>query len=247
MPTLYPGLYRAEVAAADDPEERARHRVRVFHVHDDSIPAEHLPWAELAAHAGRGWGDIPHYEVGDLVWVMFEGGDRDFPVILAGWLTAPSGVSDLPAEQTGEYSEDRRRWTRIDRVGNLIEMSEKDDEKHIRFKSGGVEIIIKQTDDSLAITVAGPAQISAKSAVVTVENDMTATVGGKATIDATDDATVKSAGKVIIEAGAGSEVTIDPLCKVKGGGGNVQTDVTIPACLFAGAPFPGNPNLQVGV
>ncbi|KKN40341.1 hypothetical protein LCGC14_0734450 [marine sediment metagenome] len=166
---MYPGVYRGVIESTEDPEERGRYRVRVHHVHPDAIPKDHLPWAEIMSHSGHGWGDIPHYENGELVWVMFEGGNREYPVLMGGWLTAQKGGTDLPPEQSGDYAEDRRRWTRIDRAGNMIEMSERGDEKHIRLRSGNVELIITQKDNSFTINANGPCNITAKKALVTSE------------------------------------------------------------------------------
>ncbi len=238
MPEMLIGPQRAVIAAVDDPEERARYRVRVFSVHDDEIPVENLPWAELSCHAGKGWGNVPHYEVDDLVFVLFEGGDREHPVILGGWLTAPGGVSTLPSEQTERYETDRRRWVWKDRVGNLIEVSEKEGEKRIRLVSGGVELKVTQEDNSFRVAATGPATVH---------------VEGAASIIAGGDALLKSSGgKVIVNAGgevivqAGSKVTINPACEVAGGTGKVVTTTTWPTCLFTGTPIQGTDKLKSG-
>lgn len=215
MPEMLIGPQRAVIAAVDDPEERARYRVRVFSVHDDEIPVENLPWAELSCHAGKGWGNVPHYEVDDLVFVLFEGGDREHPVILGGWLTAPGGVSTLPAEQTESYATDRRRWVWKDRVGNLIEVSEKEGEKRIRLVSGGVELKITQEDNSFSVTATGPATINVEGDVLLKSS------GGKVSVDAN--------GDVDVQAGA----------KIKLGGTSLGDIVTTKhACAFTGAPHP---------
>ncbi len=219
MPLI--GPQRAVIAAVDDPEERGRYRVRVFAVHDDAIPVENLPWAELLCHAGNGWGNVPHYEVDDLVFVLFEGGDREHPVILGGWLTAPAGVSTLPSEQTGEYATDRRRWVWKDRAGNLVEVSEKAGERRVRLKSGGVELKVTQEDDSFTVVATGPATIVA---------------GGAVRIQATGEVNVVSASKV----------TIDPKCEVAGGASAVVTVGTWPTCLFTGTPIAGTDKLKSG-
>jgi hypothetical protein len=230
------GLERAIIVAVDDSQERARYRVRILRLHDEAIPVAHLPWAEMLTHAGRGWGDVPHYEIDDLVWVDFEGGDRELPVLVGGWIAAPKGKSDLPSEQTEDYTEDRRRWVKKDRAGNLIEVSEKEGELHVRIKSGDAELVISQEDNSFKVVVSGPATIEA-------EGNALVKAGGTATVEAVGDATVKSGGAVKIE--AASQVSIDPKCVVGGGSGKVLTDEIIPVCLFAGSPFSGAENLKV--
>ena len=198
MPDNLIGPQRAEIAAVNDPEERGRYRVRVFSVHDDAIPVENLPWAELLCHGGKDWGNIPHYEENDLVFVLFEGGDREHPVILGGWLTAPGGVSELPSEQTGDYPTDRRRWVWKDRTGNLVEISEKEGERHVRLKSGGVELKITQEDDSFVITATGPATITVEGAATIVAGTdvLVKSSGGKVTIDGNADVELNAGGKI---------------------------------------------------
>jgi hypothetical protein len=192
------GPQRAVIAAVDDPEERGRYRVRVFAIHDDAIPVENLPWAELLCHAGNDWGNVPHYEVDDLIFVLFEGGDREHPVIMGGWLTAPGGASTLPSEQTEAYSTDRRRWVWKDRAGNLVEVSEKNGEKHVKLKSGEAEVIVSQEDNSFAVTASGPASITVEGAATVQAGGavLVKSTGGKVTVDASGDAEVKAGGKV---------------------------------------------------
>lgn len=202
------GPQRAVIAAVDDPEERGRYRVRVFAVHDDAIPVENLPWAELLCHGGKDWGMIPHYEVDDLVFVVFEGGDREHPVIMGGWLTAPGGASTLPSEQTEAYSTDRRRWVWKDRAGNLVEVSEKDGEKHVKLKSGEAEVIVSQEDNSFVVTASGPVTINAGGDVkVVAVGDvllgagphwpvLTGTTGGTHPIDSFTGAPISGVPKV---------------------------------------------------
>lgn len=230
MPELLIGPQRAVIAAVNDPEERARYRVRVFAVHDDEIPVENLPWAELLCHAGRDWGNVPHYEVDDLVFVLFEGGDREHPVILGGWLTAPKGVSQLPSEQTGAYATDRRRWVWKDRVGNLIEVSEKEGAKRVRLVSGGAELKVSQEDNSFRVSATGPVTILSAGDVLLMSS------GGKVIVNAN--------GEVVIQ--SGSNVTINPKCEVAGGTGKVLTTVTDPVHPFTGLPTVGTGNLKSG-
>ena len=131
----YAGIYRAAIADNVDPEERKRYRVRVSSVHADSIPIDALPWAELCVIGGKGFGDFPHFEVGDLVFIMFEGADRRFPVIMGGWLSYQGGPNDLPGELLGDYERTQKKWVRVDRAGNLIEMNPLPGEERIRLRS----------------------------------------------------------------------------------------------------------------
>ncbi len=227
MPEAVIGPQRAVVVAVDDPEERGRYRVRVFAVHDDAIPIVNLPWAELLCHAGKDWGNVPHYEVDDLIFVLFEGGDREHPVIMGGWLTAPGGVSTLPSEQTGDYSTDRRRWVWKDRAGNLVEVSEKAGEQHVKLKSGEAEVIVSQKDNSFVVTASGPATID-------VQGDAVVKSAGKVDIDAGGDVKVVAVGDVLLGAGPHWPV----LTGTTGG--------THPLDSFTGAPITGVPKVKAG-
>jgi hypothetical protein len=162
-----PGYYRAVIAAVNDPEERGRYRVRVPQIHDEEADVENLPWAELICFAGKGFGDVPNYDIGDLVCVIFEGGHFEFPAIIGAWISHSQGIPDFPPEQTEDYDTTRKRWMRMDRAGNLIEMSEVDDELRIRIKSGDAEIVVSQIDNSISIAAIGPVNISAQRAEIT--------------------------------------------------------------------------------
>lgn len=69
------GIYRAVVVDADDPEARLRLRVRVPGVTGDAVVG--WVWPCLPAVART---TITLPTPGSGVWVMFEGGDPDFPV-----------------------------------------------------------------------------------------------------------------------------------------------------------------------
>lgn len=159
-----PGVYRGFVRVVSDTQERLRYRVRIPHVHPSAFPDQHLPWAEHATFGGKDFGDFPHFEEDDTVWVMFEGGDAEKPVIVGGWLTQSSGIPDLPPEMDGDYENDRRRWVRIDRRGNRLELSERVNEQWVRLVSGNAEVRITRNDDSVTVEAEGPVNIIAHNA-----------------------------------------------------------------------------------
>lgn len=174
---FYPGCYRGFVEEVLDVEERFRYRIRVSHIHPDEIPVEHLPWSETIAFAGTGFGDVPHYEIGDRVWVMFEGGNREYPCLIGGWIAVPGGIPDVPPEQDEQYSKTRRRWFRLDRAGNLLEMSEVPGELRVRLRSGGAEVTLSQIDNGIKVKASGRVtiegervEVTAKTAVVQADD-----------------------------------------------------------------------------
>jgi hypothetical protein len=70
--STYPGIYRAEVTADDDPEQLRRLKVMVPAVYGD----RESPWASACVPAGSS----RQPKVRDGVWVMFEAGDPARPV-----------------------------------------------------------------------------------------------------------------------------------------------------------------------
>lgn len=90
------GVYRARVFDNKDPEKSGRVRVIVHRVAPDPLG----PWLEpscLGAGANRGLFCPP--EIGDEVFMWFEGGDPSRPMMyVGGWFAAPNNVSEVPTE-----------------------------------------------------------------------------------------------------------------------------------------------------
>jgi len=118
-------------------------------------PFSHLPWAELITTVGKYMGDPPPYDVGDLVWVMFEKGDHLYPVIVGGWHSVSYGVPDLHPDQTVDYPRTRLTWVRSDQAGNAFEMSSEPGKVWARLSSGTVSLTACQSDSSLWLRAEG--------------------------------------------------------------------------------------------
>lgn len=148
----FTGLMRGRIEAADDDRGLRRFRVRVFSIHPDGIPVDHLPWAELCVPAaGKLWGDFATFAKGDLVFVTFENGDHRLPVIVGSWLSQSLGVPDLPPELAQDYARGQGRWVRIDRAGNVMELSENPAEQWVRLVSGAAQVVATQSDNSVSL------------------------------------------------------------------------------------------------
>lgn len=90
---VWPGCYRGKVESIDDPDRLNRVRVRVWAIHrdDTATPDSALPWADVSEVGGGGY-DFGGYNpppVGSSVWVMFEGGDSDYPVVIGTFRGVP--------------------------------------------------------------------------------------------------------------------------------------------------------------
>jgi hypothetical protein len=68
----YCGVYRGIVASNDDPLGKMRLKMRIPEIFGTDIS----PWASPCVSCGST--AVPH--VGDTVWILFEGGRRDYPV-----------------------------------------------------------------------------------------------------------------------------------------------------------------------
>ncbi len=176
--------YRAVIAAINDPKKRLRYRVRVWGVHPDEIPADHLPWAEVVCFfGGKLFGDFGHFEVGDRVIVMFEGGDHRLPLIVGSSLSESGGVNDVPVDMTTDYASDRRRWLRVDRVGNTLEFSELPGEMWARLASGAAEVVCDQRDGSVTLR-ARSGMVRTEAAGIEVEAKFYAVTGEQVIVSA---------------------------------------------------------------
>jgi hypothetical protein len=152
MTDTYYGIYRAVIEDTQDPERINRYRVRVMQLDSPNYPVAHLPWAENAAgFASKGSSDLPVFMVGDRVWVMFEAGDRYKPVIIGSWACRFGGVLDGSQEILADYATGRERHRRQDREGNLVEVSEKADEIHVRLASGDTTLVMSKLDGSIRL------------------------------------------------------------------------------------------------
>jgi len=154
------GLWRGVIVSTDDEQFRARYKVRVPEFFAESIPVDHLPWAESAlGMASKNAGDSPPLSTGDVVWVMFERGRREHPVIVGAAPSRSANFPDLPTAVTSDYAQNRKRWRRQDRQGNLVELSEKSDEMWVRLRSGRAEVMVSKRDNSVRLRSTGPLQM----------------------------------------------------------------------------------------
>lgn len=106
----YPGLYRGIVESNIDPEGLGRCKVRVPSVHGElTYPVDILPWARplvlSPVKSNRGSVNIP--DTGDIVWILFEGSNKDFPIYLGG--TYATGDVEINNDRVDFYIENDAR------------------------------------------------------------------------------------------------------------------------------------------
>ena len=85
--SIYHGLHPGVVEDTTDPEERGRCRVRLHTINgeENEQPLEQLPWS-LPCFPAFSF-VVP--QVGDMVWVAFQGGDPRYPVYVGWFPTIP--------------------------------------------------------------------------------------------------------------------------------------------------------------
>lgn len=95
----YPGVYRGIVEYINDPLEMHRVKVRVptLHKTKDQISTPALPWAFIAAPFGGagGFGSVWVPPVGSTVWVMFEHGDINNPIVIGAVYGIPAKAQEM--------------------------------------------------------------------------------------------------------------------------------------------------------
>lgn len=108
----YPCLYRGVVEKNIDPENLGRCKIRVPSVHGSlDYSVDMLPWARplvlSPVKSGRGSVNLP--DKGDIVWVFFEGANKEFPIYLGG--TYAKGEIDVSNDRVDFYIEKEDRFS----------------------------------------------------------------------------------------------------------------------------------------
>jgi phage baseplate assembly protein gpV len=126
------GKYRGFVADNQDPESRARLRLRVPSLFADEVTAWALPCLPFGGLAGQGLFSVP--DIGAQVWVEFEGGDRMNPV-WTGTFWQQQG--DAPADAAQPTP-----TTRIFKTGKehvlLFEDADNAEQVHLKHCAGAI-------------------------------------------------------------------------------------------------------------
>lgn len=91
------GIYRGLVVDPMDPELRGRVRVHIYGLHGDyaGVDSSCILWSEPINPFG---GSVSPPEFGARVWVAFEAGDLNAPIVLGQWYANGTGRGTLPMD-----------------------------------------------------------------------------------------------------------------------------------------------------
>ena len=159
----YSGLFRGFVESVTDPEKRGRVRVRVPSIHED-IPTGALPWAERCMLDGGNaqYGAYiplraesqPGRRDGDQVWIVFEGNNPMYPVVIGTWAAIPEGQSDLADYLQRPVAGQYRVHSQRTRHGHRVELIDEPGQHEIKITTARGDLIsLRESDGGRGIHV----------------------------------------------------------------------------------------------
>lgn len=157
------GIYRAIVEDNRDPMKLARIRIRVPMIHGvangkNYLDTTKLPWATPITPTGSGYdhGSCLVPDVGDIVFVMFEDNDRNYPLYLGGCY-GKSGDYKYYGDETDPTLYNGTQWTfpkGLSEVPNEVYNESGSPTGKVIYKSPkGATIIVEEQDGDESIKI----------------------------------------------------------------------------------------------
>lgn len=218
------GVYPATVVGTRDVAGTFQFQVSIAGQTANNADTNLCPWAPYCGTISSGGsGDFLPYSIGDVVLVAFLYGKPAYPIILGG---LPRGntenqthvpvdyllgmQSDSPVEQQRALN----RWQRVDRAGNMFEMSTVGDEVHVSMRSGGAEVKVTAVGNMAYVHASGSVEIKSEGRVVvnaghaSVEaNVVDVRAAGKELLTQLDDGRVNIQGSRRVTIGSYDDIT----------------------------------------
>lgn len=158
------GKYRALVVDIEDPENRGRVKVNCPKAYGDYVSPWCLPCTPFALDNG-GFYQVPSLD--EMVWIEFEEGDTNFPILVGSLWQESSRPEEVTSDEIDKHVIIKTK------EGNIIDICDAEGNKYIeikdsvgstiKFDSEKGDIIITAIND--LITVAGNKHISNGSQV----------------------------------------------------------------------------------
>jgi uncharacterized protein involved in type VI secretion and phage assembly len=232
-----PIFYKGVIEDNDDPKGYGRVRVRVLGVHTDAkedVPTSTLPWANIARSLdfgglkhGIGISSIP--QIGTWVYVFFEMGEYDRPVIIG----AIAGFD--VANQSLDYDYMTKHTIRTP-SNHIIQIDDLNHEMRILHDNGSevlinpANILITSVTDRTEMTIGKYEQTVMQTIQISADGSITINTGQKFNLNVNGDTNINTKGKTNIHSNGDVNISTNGKTDVKSvGDTKVQTEGT---CLI---------------
>jgi uncharacterized protein involved in type VI secretion and phage assembly len=219
------GKYRGLVSNVNDPLKQGRIKAKI----PELLGKHDCNWALPCVHfAGdtHGFQTLP--EIGDGVWIEFEGGDPNKPIWVGFWWKPET----LPSSLDGEYNVKRRYlWV----PGNMfIEFDSNSGDERIRIKHNkdteinmnkSGDVLVKANGQTITLKYSGDIMVNASK-------NVSVTAGGNATVNASGNVNISAGGTAVVSATGAATVS-----------SSVSASISAPSVTLAGG---GSPIARVG-
>lgn len=128
---VYYGVYRGFIVKNEDPEFLGRVQLQCPQVWGEDQTLDYWAYSK-GMYCGTGIGMFAIPNIGDMVWISFEGGNPRFPVWEYGHFAKPNGTSDVPSDWKNNGNKPTKQvWQSTS--GHRIELDDKDGSEVIRI------------------------------------------------------------------------------------------------------------------
>jgi uncharacterized protein (TIGR02594 family) len=180
----------------NDPLKTGRVRVQVFHVHDDTIETENLPWSTVITPATSpstgGVGTTPHLMVGTHVIGSFIDTYNQHFLVLGTFF----GEGDIPAPALENYPNNH---VTVSESGHLIEIDDTPTKERIHINHRSGSRIEFQPNGDIILAYKDKSELSTNSSVI-INGNSSVYVNGDSGVTVTGDASLNIGGNYNIYA-----------------------------------------------
>lgn len=170
--SVYPGVYRGVVEDINDPLNLGRCKIRVPSIHGNitSADIQLLPWARYVSPlpTGVNKGTFITPEVKDIVWVLFEGGSKQYPIYIGSTYGIINNISEVPLEENDNIE-----------TTEVLYQSKDVNGKHATIKKTSDYFLFKCGDSSIKIAFDGSINIHASGELNITSDSVINIVGSK--------------------------------------------------------------------
>lgn len=176
----YLGKYRGTVVDNADPARLGRVKVTVPSLLGaDVATGWALPCVPVGGMPGQGWFAVPR--VGAGVWVEFEEGDLEFPVVTGAFFSAPDGTSEVPVAVAGDGSDEGisdppSRTILTTAAGHTIQIEDAEDAEMLLIREAVHGHVVLLDADGIRIADGAGNEITMTADAFTVHSEAALTI-----------------------------------------------------------------------